>query len=112
MSGLAASGVVTRSLRVLFAGLALALVLVAAPVAAQTPPSPTTTAFDLSDCTGAITKPGCGEAPESSGDRGGAAQLGLFLLIAAVTAGGLGYVATRVRKGTRERAEAVTGDWS
>jgi hypothetical protein len=108
----AASSSVPRSLRPLLAALALALVLVASPAGAQTEPSPTTTAFDLSNCTGAIERPGCGEKPESAGDRGGALQLGLFLFIALGTATGLVYVASRVRKGTRARAESVTGDWS
>jgi len=109
---LAASGAVPRSLRLLVAALALALVLVASPAAAQSTPSPTTTAFDFSNCTGALPPPGCGQKPGQAGDRGGALQLGLFLFIALGTAAGLAYVATRVRKGTQERAKSATGDWS
>jgi hypothetical protein len=103
---------VSRSLRTLVVAVVLGLGLATPPAAAQSDPSPTTTAFDLSDCTGAITRPGCGEEPEESGDRGGAAQIGLFFFLLAGTAAGLGYVAYRVRAGTRARTETVTGDWS
>jgi hypothetical protein len=94
--------------------LAAALVATVAwgqPAVAQTEPSPTT-AFDYSECSGALPKPDCGQEPQSAGDRGGIAQLGLFLFVALGTAAGLAYVAVRVRHGTKERARAVTGDWS
>lgn len=112
MTAVAASRAVPRSLRILLLACLLAVGPLAAPATAQSDPSPTTTAFDLSDCTGAITRPGCGEEPEESGDRGGAAQVGLFFFLLAGTAAGLGYVAYRVRAGTRARSTTVSGDWS
>jgi hypothetical protein len=108
----ASDAVIARPVRCAVVALVLALVLLAAPAAAQTDLAPTTTAFDLSDCTGAITKPGCGEAPEESGDRGGSAQIFLFGLLAAGTVVGLVVIARGVRRNTRRRAEATTGDWS
>ena len=116
MTAVPASTAVTRSLRALLAAvvlsLAVAVVVVASPAGAQSDPSPATTELDYSSCTGALPKPQCGQEPQSAGDRGGAAQLGLFLFVAVVTAAGLGYVALRVRQGTKERARAVSGDWS
>lgn len=63
----------------------VAMLALAGPVAAQDPPSPTTTvgvpAQDI------IPTPDRGEPPAEAGDRGGALQLGVLALVVVVIAG-------------------------
>lgn len=95
-------------MRRLLAATALALVLasppaLAAPAPAQVSPTPPTTApYDLDDCVSAVPKPGCGAAPDESGDRGGWAQY----LVLGVLMAGLAVIGTVVVRSTRRTTAA------
>ncbi len=98
----------TRSFRLLVVlPVALLSLLVAAttPAAAQTTPpttseAPATTLPPLPEGAGSILgpKPGQGVAPNDSGDRGGAAQLTLFVAIVAALGGGVLLVRRDIAK--------------
>ena len=69
-------------------------VTIAVPATAETTPP---LERDLSECISALPPPGCGHAPQASGDRGGWAQWTLFLLMI----GGLAFIGWRVLVGVR-----------
>lgn len=109
-----------------FATFACAVVLTAAPFALPSvsasnndrsvdttvPVTEPTFVYDLekepSDCIGFLPKPGCGKAPQQSGDRGGVMQYVVF----AVMLTGVGIIATvlirNVIKRDRALAEQLT----
>lgn len=78
----------------------LATLLMARPAgAASTTPAP------LPDgCMGsALVRPDCGTEPQASGDRGGAAQLALFVIVAV----GMGTVLVVVIRASNRRTAAA-----
>lgn len=91
----------------LLAALALLLVLVAAPASAQgaDPSIPPTSGFDIGQCVSALPKPGCGDEPQASGDRGGAAQVALFGIMTAAMATIGVVIAVSTRRHTAARAD-------
>jgi hypothetical protein len=80
-----------------------AVVALAAPAGAATPAPPTSAAYDTDDCVTALPKPGCGTEPETSGDRGGAAQLALF----GIMTGGLVVIGTVIVRSARRQRRAA-----
>jgi hypothetical protein len=81
------------------------LLLAARPAAAQAPGSgPTTSDYDTAQCVSALPKPGCGTKPTSSGDRGGWAQVALFVVMTAGMAGIGIVVAVSTHRHTLARA--------
>ncbi len=69
------------------------------PVAAQDPTSTSTTVVGATD-DGIIPEPNSGDAPSEAGDRGGALQLALLVLVVAAIAGA---VLALVRQSRRRR---------
>lgn len=62
--------------------------------------------LDLSACIGLYPKPGCGTAPQSSGDRGGAMQITVFgILIAA-----LAVIGVRIARSIIARDRAIDAE--
>ena len=71
----------------------------------QTVPPPSGE-IDLSTCIGLYPKPGCGTAPQSSGDRGGAMQITVFGILVA----GLVVIGVRIARSIIARARAIDAE--
>lgn len=80
--------------------LALAVVTVP-PAAAQSDPAPSSTTSTMPESQGIIPEPNVGVSPQDAGDRGGALQTTVFVLMLA----GVGAIGWRVvRESRRVRA--------
>ena len=62
--------------------------------------------IDLSTCIGLYPKPGCGTAPQISGDRGGAMQITVFGILVA----GLVVIGVRIARSIIARDRAIDAE--
>jgi hypothetical protein len=96
----------------------LAALLVAAPACGlkdrpqvllptSVPPTTVVSAQDLSCAGPAIVRPNCGKKPEQAGDRGGALQITVWVLLVAGLAVVFSVVFRSARRTERAKAEVV-----